>query len=230
MSSSGCKHYPDNPQDTQVPLQGSYVGLGNLDHASDTYNISLALTGPDSAGHYAGQIGYRSVLTDLATVLRDSTGDTLRFQYLRNNTAYSAWALFSTTGLQVHFVAPTGIDAFRLNREIGGFNMSGYWQGLMYSVNLQQQTGAAMSMDQEGSSFYGTLDANLFEHAEISFRSGGYNGSSFQMTGTMRISSSDYPVLVAGNYVTHDSIAGSWEAGSNGSYDRGTFAMGRRFQ
>ena len=231
LLAAGCKHFSNEPTAVALALQGSYVGQANLNGSSQpAINMSLSITGPDSLGKYAGSIGYSSVVTALDSISRDSTGDTLRFSYTRSPTLYRLWALVNSAGLEVHYTAPTGIAVFRLNREIGGFNMSGTWNGLLYSNFLQQSRNTAMAMDQEGSSFYGTLTVTLLESAQFNFRSGAYNGSAFQLGGTVHYAGTDYPLSWGGNYVTHDSITGTWQAGTNGEIDGGTFYLGRRFQ
>jgi hypothetical protein len=226
---AGCKTYPNGPTaPTSVSVSGNYVGAGTLD--GGTSNIFLTISGPDSLEHFAGQINYRSQAIDLSSVTEDSTGDTIRFQYPRDNVQHVAWALADASGLSVHYTAPTGIAAIRLNREIGGYNMSGIWQGTMFSNGLLAQRAASLTMDQEGSIYYGTLDVNLGQSAHVQFSSGGYNANSFQVAGTMRYGTTDYPFTAAGSYVSRDSISGNWTAGDFGSLDHGTFDFRRSFQ
>lgn len=226
--SAGCRHFPDEPKNVQQPLQGSYVGTGNLDGTAT--NVSMAITGPDSSGHYTGDIGYRGALTPLDSIKRDSTGDTLRFQYTRNSVFHRAWAGVSSGGFALQFTEPTGIPPFRLNREIGGYNMSGQWSGTLYSGFLRAQRNATMAMEQQGSIFLGTLHVYLVQSADLTLSSGAYNRNAFQISGTSHMAGTDYPVSMTGNYVNHDSISGNWQIGANAEIDAGSFDLGRSFQ
>jgi hypothetical protein len=226
----GCRHFPDQPKPVQQPLQGSYVGIGNLNADHSATNVSMAIEGPDSLGHYTGQIGYLSVVTTLDSVVRDSTGDTLIIRYTRNSAIYRPLARVTSSGMTVHFTQPTGIAAFLMNREVNGYNMTGMWVGKIYSNGLGVLRDATMTMDQEGTLFQGTVNVNLFQSAQFNLSSGSYNAGTFQISGTARMAGNDYPVLMAGNFVNVDSLSGNWQLGTNGGDDAGTFYMGRSFR
>ena len=231
LIAAGCKTYPNGPTaPTEVSVGGGYVGSGTLD--GSTANIRLRIAGPDTLGHYSGDIDYLSQDIALASATKDSSGDTIRFQYTRSNVLHAAWAAVDGSGLTVHYTAPTGISAIRLNRGFGTdtLNLTGIWQGTMFSYGLLTNRTASMTIDQEGGLFGGTLDVTLDRAAHVQVTSGGYSGNSFQFTGTMRYGTTDYSFSAAGSYVTVDSVSGNWSAGDFGSLDHGSFDFRRPFQ
>jgi hypothetical protein len=225
---AGCRHFPNEPAPAPVTVQGVYRGVGVL--GGSATNVTLGITGPDSVGHFTGSIDYRTVLTALDSIVRDSTGDSLRFRYARDNVIYRAVASLTSTTMLLNFTAPSEIPQFRLNKEIGGYNLSGYWSGAMYSNFLQTYRTATMSMDQDGNIFIGTVDVNLIESAHANISTGGYSQNEFQFNGTAQIASSQYPTAFGGHYVNADSVVGNWQVGTNGEIDSGTFNFGRSHQ
>ena len=225
---TGCRTWPDDSAPLEPPLaEGSYVGSGTL--GGGATNVLMAINGPDTSGQLDGAIRYRSQVIALEDIYRVQDGDTVWFRYNRDDELYRAWALLGGNGLAVHFVEPTGIPAFRLNREISGYNMSGMWRGLMSSTALQLQSEAALSMDQQGQSFYGTAETVFIQSARFELNNGVANESSFHLTGTLYEGTASASVLMVGTYVARDTLAGNWNAGENGSVDRGEFWFCRSF-
>ncbi|RPH94074.1 hypothetical protein EHM69_08350 [candidate division KSB1 bacterium] len=225
---SGCKTWPDDDPIPQPELAGTYVGAGNI--GGGLTNVLMQITGPDSAGALSGAIRYRSVITSFSSLLQDSTGDTLRFRYLRNSTVYRAWVYVGAAGLTVHFEEPDDIPAFRLNREVDGYNLSGLWVGPMTSSSAQEERAATMDMDQQGQSFYGTVDVSFYRTLQFHLTSGAASVASFEMSGILTIGTTDYPAFFSGQYYAPDTVHGYWQAGSSGEVDHGEYLYFRSFE
>jgi hypothetical protein len=224
---SSCKKWPNNSTPVAAKsLAGTYVGIGQLDGGATNVLMEFA---QDSLSRWIGGIRYRGALTYFESITLDSAQDTVRFTYHRSDSHYQAWALISSSGLAVHFAAPTGIPEFSVNREQDSINMSGAWNGLMYSVLVGTTHQAAMLMNQQDQLFSGTLTTVIWATAQFQFNSGVSNPPSFQITGTTHIGTSDTPCQFFGSYVTADSVAGNWQLGQNGDVDQGTFGLGRNF-
>jgi hypothetical protein len=223
---ASCKKSPTNPAPVAQSLAGIYVGIGQLGGGATNIRVEFA---QDSLERWIGGIRYRGAVTYFETVQLDSTEDTVHFAYHRSDVSYQAWALISGSGLAFHFTTPANVPEFSLNREQDGTNLSGAWSGWMYSQFVGTIHSAVMTMDQRDQLFYGTLTTVLWETAQFQFNTGVSNASSFQLSGTARIGTSDTPCLLYGNYLTVDSVAGNWQLGQNGSVDQGSFAFGRYF-
>jgi hypothetical protein len=223
---SSCKKSPTAPTPSTKSLVGIYVGLGQLD--GGTTNVLIEFT-QDSLARWIGGIRYRGAMTYFESIILDSTQDTARFTYHRSDTHYQAWALVASGGLTVHFIAPTGVPEFAVNREQDGANMSGAWSGWMYSQLVGTTHTAVMTMEERDQLFTGSLTTIIWETAQFQFNSGVTNAPSFQISGTTHIGTSTTPCLFFGSYVTADSVAGNWQLGQNGDVDQGTFALGRYF-
>jgi hypothetical protein len=228
LAVSGCRHYNDDPIDIGTALQGTYVGSGNL--GGGTVNIVLSVVGPDSLSRYSGAIRYDGAITDFSSVRVDSTQDSIHFEYTRRSTVYRLWSLTGPSGLVLNYTQPSGIASIRVNREMEGYNLSGVWGGAMSSSGLQIQNSAVMTMDQSGQLFTGTVRVVLFDTYNFVVQSGTLSRAAFQLNGTVRLSSVDYPGTFYGTFVSRDSVSGSWQVGNNASIDQGYFAFGRSFE
>lgn len=224
----GCRTWPDDSSTNEpAAAEGSYVGNGNLGGGST--NILMAVVGPDSAGLFNGGIRYRSQITSFEDIYRVTNSDSLWLRYHRDNVLHRAWAMIGNNGLSIHFVEPTGIPTFRVNREIGGYNMSGAWNGSMSSTTWQLQNDASLTMDQQGQSFVGSVETAFFQTIRFEVNNGVANGNSFHLNATMFSGTSRYTALIYGTYSARDTTAGYWEAGENGSVDNGQFLFFRSF-
>jgi hypothetical protein len=228
MASGGCRHYNDEPKTTAVSVQGDYVAYGDL--GGGATNILLEITGPDSADRYAGAIRYRSSIIHFSSIGTDSSGDTLRLEYIRDLVTYRAWTVPTAASLLLHFTTPTGLAALLANKELNGTNMTGRWTGAMSSINSLQQRTATLTMNQTGQLFSGSATVTFYQTAQFQFSTGAVSGSTFQLNGTMRVGTTDYSAQFTGNYLTMDSIGGNWYAGQNGADDNGYFAFSRPFE
>ena len=225
---SGCRSWPDDTTPLEPPIaEGSYVGAGTL--GGGATNVLMGINGPDTSGQLDGAIRYRSQIIELEDIFRVQDADTLWFRYRRDDVLQRAWGLLGGTGLAVHFVEPADIPTFRLNREIAGYNMSGRWRGLMSSTALPQESEATLSMDQQGQSFYGTAETVFIQSARFELDNGVANESSYHLTGTLYEGTGSAAVLMVGTYLARDTMQGNWDAGENGSVDRGAFWFYRSF-
>ena len=225
---TGCHSWPDeSSNDESATAQGSYVGSGRL--GGSPTNILVIVSGPDSASRYSGSIRYRSLITDFEDVFHVINSDSLWFRYHRDNVFYRAWAAITGSGLSLHFVEPSGIPAFRVNREISGYNMSGQWNGRMSSIRWQLQNDAVMTIEQEGQSFGGTVETAFFQTTRFEVNNGVINEGAFHLNAMMFIGSSNTSAILYGIYSARDTTAGFWEAGENGTTDNGQFIFYRSF-
>jgi len=226
LAISSCKKFPPDPGPPEKSLAGIYDGSGQLDGSATNVRVEFA---QDSLSRWIGGIRYRGALTYFESIQLDSTQDTVRFSYHRNDVYHQAWAIISGVGLAVHFTTPTGIPEFRVNREQDGVNMSGAWNGFMYSRLLSTTRPAVMTMDQRDQLFSGALTVVLWETTLFQVNSGVANPPSFQISGTAYLGTDTSPCLLYGSYVTSDSLVGNWQLGQNGDVDQGTFSLGRSF-
>lgn len=206
--------------------------MGIAQFADNWQNVLLSLIGPDSSGHISGTIHHGGQSATLATADRDSSGDTLRLTYTLGDSppvTHRAWTLIEATGLRVHYTEPAIVPEFHLNREQGGTNMTGLWRGQMYSRFLSAWREASMSMDQSGELYGGTIDVALVQNAHFQLNTGVTGSGNFQLAGTVRIGTGDYPALLTGVYANTDSLVGNWQAGTNAEIDNGSFAFRRNF-
>jgi hypothetical protein len=224
---SGCKHFNDDQVQSSLSLAGTYVGHGTLDNSDR--NLVLSITGPDSLNQYLGIIHYHDVSTDFTSVSLDSTKDTLRLTYSRDNVIYHIWSLTGSNGLILHFTQPSDIADIRVNRELDGYNMTGIWNGDMSSTGLGIENGATMTMDQLGQLYAGQVNVSLFQTYAFQINSGTASRAAFQMSGTVRLNSVDYPGYFVGNFVNSDSIYGTWQAGQSVVIDEGYFGFARTY-
>jgi hypothetical protein len=228
LAVSGCRTWPNDSTPLEPPVaEGSYVGSGTL--GGGATNVLMAVTGPDTSGQLDGAIRYRSQIISLEDIYRVPDSDTLWFRYRRDDVLYHAWAMLGGNGLAVHLVEPSGIPTFRLNREIAGYNMSGSWRGLMSSTALRLQSNATLTMDQQGQSFYGAAETVFLQSARFDLNNGVANEASYHLTGMLYEGTASTSALWVGDYLSRDTMAGSWDAGENGSVDRGEFWFYRSF-
>lgn len=157
-------------------------------------------------------------------------GDTLNFAYVRNNATYRAWCLTGDAGMLVYFVQPEQLSAIAMNREIGGYNMSGMWSGAMTSTSWQVERSAQMTMSQSSQLFSGTINVDFPISAQFLIGNGAASNAAFQLSGSERISLTDYPTLLVGSFNAPDTISGSWQSGTQGEVDQGYFWFARSFQ
>lgn len=224
----GCRSWPEDTGDnTPAETQGSYVGNANLGGGSG--NILLTVGGPDSLESLRGTIRYRSVVSEFEEIFRVTDSDSLWFSYRRDNVTYRAWASISHTGMTVSFLDPSGIPAFRVNREIDGYNMSGTWNGRISSTYWQLQNDAAMTMEQEGQSFIGVLETSFRQFVRFEINNGVVNEGSFHLNAEMFSGTSRNTAILYGSYLTRDTTTGFWETGNDGVTDNGQFILYRSF-
>ena len=223
-----CRKWPSDSRPGSETGEASFVGIGNLGGGST--NVLVVLSGLEAGRYASGSITYRSATSTFTELDATEAGDTVRFAYSRSGTDYAGWALNTSTGLAMTFTQPSGITPFTVNRELDGFNMTGYWSGDMSSTVIEGQRTANLAMDQAGSLFLGSADVSFFEPWTFTFTSGTQNVASFQIVGSVSTSGGSYDAQFTGNYSGPDSIGGWWSAGSEGEIDGGEFLFTRSFQ
>jgi hypothetical protein len=224
----GCRHYNDDPESTAVTIQGDYVAYGDL--GDGAINMLLEISGPDSAGRYAGGIRYSGTISTFSSIVTDSSGDTLRFEYARDLITYRVWTVPKATSMLLHFTAPSEISDILANKEASGNNMTGRWTGPMSATGWPQTSTAVMIINQTGQLFTGLATVTFYQTGNFLFTTGAVSSSTFQLNGTMRVASTDYAAQFDGNYITADSIAGNWYAGQNGADGSGYYVFSRSFE
>jgi hypothetical protein len=224
---AGCRTWPTNTKPAPSPLASSYVGVGNLD--GGLTNVILLITGPDSAGNFAGGMYYRDTSSTFTSVTVNAASDSVRFRFLRSGTVFDGTALVLSSALMVEFSLPTGIQSFRVNRELEGYNLTGLWNGSMYSALTEFTRNATMTMDQNGQLFNGEIDVTFDQAYHFMITTGTANQNAMQMSGTARISALEFPTLFVGTYSEIDTVQGTWQAGQNSEIDHGDFIFVRSF-
>ena len=228
LLSTSCRQTA--PVDAQQPTETltSYVGIASFS-AVPTNVLIVASQSADAPATLSGSITYQSQHTDFAEITLSDDGDTLRFNYVRSNVLYRAWAVKSSVDLRVHFTEPTGIPVFRLNRETNGHNMTGIWNGEMSSTFAPGPQSVTLVMDQTGTVFTGETSVNFFEPWTFELSTGSVSGSAFELSGSVH-GSSTVPTSWQGYYVGFDTLTGTWNAGGEAEIDGGEFFLSRWFQ
>jgi hypothetical protein len=231
----GCKKSPiDSHDPIPATATGSYVGYGNLGQGD--LNIWLSVITDEGASDTTvipsliGYIKFSGVQDRLISITTNEAQDTLAIQFARNSIVYRATSPISTIGLEFTFSMPTSLSVLRLNREIGGANMSGWWQGTMYSIGYSILSDATMRMDQPGVDFFGDLDVEFVSNLHGDIDNGAVSAPDFEFEGTGRYGTYTSDIYFSGSYVHQDTIAGNWQVGSdNLIYDSGSFQFYRNF-
>jgi len=138
--------------------------------------------------------------------------------------------IVSAVAITIYVLEPAGQPTYVLNKERDGYNMSGDWNGVMYSQYLQRTEHVDMYMDQQGAFFDGDLQSNFGAYTLLgNVTHGALEGDGFFFAGTAPFSGTEYPFRFDGEFVNSDSITGLWQLTIPGGNDAGTFAFGRRF-
>ncbi len=224
----GCRKWPTNTRPEEGQGTASFVGVGSIDAGPS--NVLLVLSDLDSAGYHSGSITYRSSTTTFSELHADTVSDSLNVAFTRNNVLYRAAGVQTTTNVTLIFSQPSNLQPLVLNREVGGYNMSGSWNGEMSSTLPQGQEIATMSMSQTGELFLGTVQVSLTEPWTFNLNAGNLQSASFTLSGNVSTSGENYPATFSGMYAGPDSIHGTWDAGQNPAIDRGEFYFFRSFQ
>ena len=225
---AGCRKWPTTTRPGDSEGVASFVGVGTLDAGPS--NVLIVLSSLDSTGYHAGSITYRSSTTTFSELQADTTSDSLYLAFTRNNVLYRASGVQTTTNVTLVFSQPSNLQPLILNREVGGYNMSGSWEGEMSSTILQGQELAAMTMDQTGDLFHGNVEVSLIEPWTFNLSAGSSQSGNFTLTGNVSTSGGNYPATFSGTYAGPDSMRGSWDAGQNSEVDRGDFYFARSFR
>lgn len=223
----GCKKTPTNSQEIPAPeAEGTFLGWGRP--GGTWFNVKLDIDGTDSTG-WSGTIAYGNSMSTLTVTEVSPDQDTIRFEYIRATT-YRLLGIISGVAVTLFVLEPSGQPAYVLNKVQGNYNMSGDWNGLIYSQYLNSTEDAELFMDQQGVLFNGDVQANFGFYSLLGdITNGGQEGSAFYLAGTAPFGNGNYPFQFEGIYVTPDSILGTWILDVTGGGDSGTFAFGRRF-
>jgi hypothetical protein len=222
---SGCKEADTPPIESgPYPSVGDYSGLALI---SGSYvNVKLEIT--EDSLHSADRIVYAGEAAGLSNVYTDSEGDTLWFTYLRGMQQYRVWAGIFDTGLDLHYLEPTGFPSFAVNRQIAGYNLTGRWTGQI-SSEIYAGSECILLAEQRGNGFAGNLTASFVAGFTCQFTAGSSSGAAFSLSGTGAIGSTTFPVTLQGQYSSADQIHGTWSATGSSYADHGDFVMERAF-
>jgi hypothetical protein len=224
---AGCRKFPTDSTPIAKQVAGIYQGRGDL--GSGARNLRVGFAGPDSSGNYSGALFYNAATSNFSQVTVSAGSDTVWFRFSIGSTGYNAMATVGATSLSISFIAPTGLQPLRVNREIAGYNMSGVWGGSMYSAASEFTRAANLTMDQNGQSFLGEADVSFFVQYQLQFNTGATNVDAFQLSGTALIAGTQTPCLLIGNYSQIDTLRGVWQAGQSGEIDHGDFVFVRYY-
>lgn len=163
-----------------------------------------------------GTIVYGGASTTLNITEISEHQDTIRFEYSRGST-YRYLGVVSGVAITLLVLEPSGHPSYILNKELGGYNLSGDWNGLMYSQYLQTTQPADLYVDQQGSLYDGDVLSSFGFYSLLGdILQGGSEGSGFYFSGEAAFSGTDYPFRFDGQFVTQDSIFGTWQVSFSG--------------
>ncbi|NUO18262.1 hypothetical protein HUU59_02300 [bacterium] len=223
----GCKNTPTNSPEPPAPeAAGTYVGWGRP--GGTGFNVRLTVAGSDTT-EWTGAIYYGGSSSTLLITDVSVDEDSIRFEYTRGS-AYRHLGVISGVAMTIFVLEPAGQPTYVLNRVQGSFNMSGDWDGLVYSQFLNITEDADLFMDHQGNLFNGDLESQFGFYSLLgNITNGGQQGSAFYLAGDAPYGGQSYPFQLDGNYVNPDSIVGVWILDVDGGGDSGSFAFGRRF-
>ncbi|MBU1636162.1 hypothetical protein KKC97_00670 [bacterium] len=231
---NACKKSSTEPVETVPSIAGgSYVGYDDL--GDGFVNVWLAVIEGETdttsgIPSLSGFIEYGDEREQMLSITTNAAQDSLWLQYSYGGVIHRASSDISVEGLELIFSTPAGLPVLRLNREIGGSNMTGKWLGTMTSNYWQVTSSAVMIMDQWGVDFIGDVDANLYEDLHGDINAGSVAGVDFSLTGTGYYGSYSADLTFWGQYIHQDTIGGNWQIGTGSqAYDNGSFLFWRDF-
>lgn len=225
LSVLSCKKTPTDSPVVPPEVEGVYVGWGR----PGNFGTNVKLEFDSTATGWHGNIEFSGVTTTLNVTEVSADQDTVRFEYIRGST-YRYLGVVSNVAVTLYVLEPSGLPTFVLNKELNGYNLSGDWNGLMYSQYLQSTQHADMYMDQQGVLYDGDVQSSFGFYTLIGdILQGGYENAAFYFSGEAPFSGERYPFRFDGQYVNPDSIVGIWQVNIPGGGDSGTFAFGRDF-
>lgn len=224
---TACKKTPLNSDTLESPqAAGSFVGWGRP--GGDGYNVRLEINGSDSLG-WNGTIEYAGSSAPLTVTEVTPDEDSIRFEFIRAST-YRYLGVISSVAMTIFVLEPSGQPNFSINRERGGYNLSGDWNGLMYSQFLNTTEDADLFMDQQSNLFDGDVQSQFgFYTLMGAINSGTLDGDGFFFAGSAPYNGNNYPFRFDGSFVNRDSVSGTWQLDVTGGGDAGLFAFNRRF-
>lgn len=223
----GCKKTPTDSGDTEAPqVTGSYVGWGMP--GGTGFNMRIEIEEADSA-NWDGTILYAGSTVPLTITSVSENEDSIRFEFTRAST-YRYLGILSNVSMTIMVLEPAGQPTYFLNRERNGYNLSGDWDGWMYSQFLNTTEDAEMFMNHQGTLFDGDVESSFgFYNLLGDVTSGAQNGAGVSFWGTAPFDGGEYPFQFDGTFINRDSVNGSWQLSVSGGGDSGTFAFARRF-
>lgn len=221
-----CKKTPVNPPPLPEPeLEGSYVGWGRPGGTGQNVWLELVY----SNGDWNGRIQYGGQISGIEVTDVSSGEDSVRFEYERGN-MYRCLGIVSSFALTIYILEPAGQPTYTLNREENGYNLSGFWDGLIYSQLLEDWREAELFVDQQGSLYNGDLEAQMTLYTILGdINDGAQEGDAFYFAGLTEFDNNDHPFRFDGEFVNSDSVAGVWQIALPNGQDVGEFRLWRRF-
>lgn len=230
---TGCKKSSTDPIDPVPSIAaGSYVGYNDLGDGNVNIWLAVIEGDTDSSGVPAlsGFIEYGGEREQMISITTDAAQDSIWLQYSYDGVIHRASSAITAVGLELVFSIPSGLPTLRMNREIGGANMTGKWQGTMSSNYLQISNSATLIMDQWGYNFQGDVDSYLDANVHGDIYQGTIAGADFSLSGTGYYGSYTSDFTFWGQYIHQDTIGGNWQLGSSSQpYDNGSFLFWREF-
>jgi hypothetical protein len=233
---AGCKKSPTGSVDP-LPVSATGSFLGYTDFGGGSGNYWLRIQEPDSAAvdstgtmELEGAIHYNGTSTVLLIAESYADGDSLRIEWVRDDIRFAGSTAVASSGFYFEFSDPSWKQPMRANREIGGYNLTGLWNGSMSSNALQVSRDAQMGMDQQSSLYLGWVEVNYLGLLHGDLVSGNYAGPDFTTGGTAQYGGESYELSLTGTFARVDTIAGSWTLRDEGVVDGGEFLFWRTFE
>lgn len=226
LSNLGCKKTPTDPPIPAPELNGTYVGWGRPGNSG--YNVRLEFHATDSAS-WDSEIFYGGFGSSVSVTELSSDEDSVRLEYTRGTT-YRLLGVVSNAAIHLYVLEPSGQPTYVLNKETAGYNLSGEWDGAMYSQLLQTTQPADLFLDQQGTFYDGSVQVQFGIYTLLGqINQGAIQDNGIYFGGTASFDGNRYPFRFDGEFVTQDSIAGYWQLNVTGGSDAGEFGFSRRF-
>lgn len=223
----GCKKTPTDSGEPEAPqAAGIFVGWGRP--GGTGYNMRMEITEADSAD-WEGTVEYAGSIVPLIITSVSTNEDSVRFEFTRAST-YRCLGVVSNVAMTIFVLEPSGQPTYSLSKVRGGYNLSGEWDGWMFSQFLNTTQDADLFMTHQGTLYSGSVESSFGFYTLLgNVEAGAQDGTGISFWGTAPYDGHDYPFRFDGNFINPDSVNGAWQLDVTGGGDAGTFAFARRF-
>ncbi len=223
----GCKKTPTDSGDSENPhVAGTFVGWGRP--GGTGYNMRMVISEEDSA-QWEGIVEYAGSDVPMTITNVTTDEDSVRFEFTRGST-YRCLGVVSNVAMMIYVLEPAGQPNYTLSKVRGAYNLSGDWNGWMYSQFLNTTQNADLFIMQEGNLYTGSVESQFGFYTLLGDVTGGaQDGTGISIWGTAPYEGQEYPFRLDGRYINPDSVNGTWQLDVTGGGDTGTFAFSRRF-